>query len=89
MALHKQDIDQIRQLATQLSARAGAIETNFSQVTTGLTAVNWPGPDAGQFKSAWSDTHLPALKAAVAALRDAAEQAVRSADEYQRATVAH
>lgn len=88
MTVSSQDIDQMRQLATQLSSRAGAIETNFSQLTTGLTAVNWPGPDAIEFKAKWSGTHLPALRAAVAALREAAQQATRDADEHARANAA-
>lgn len=89
MAVNPHDIDQIRQLATQLTVRADAIEEEVSQITTGLRAVNWTSPDAENFKSEWMGTHLPRLSAAVTAMRSAATTADQDAGAKTKHTPAN
>ncbi len=79
MTVHPQDIEQVRQLATQLRIRAAALEENVSQVTTAIRAVNWTGEEAAKFKSDWFDTYLPNAQAVIATMRDGSEKAAADA----------
>ncbi|BBY54588.1 hypothetical protein H7J07_12695 [Mycobacterium koreense] len=79
MTVHPQDIEQVRQLATQLRIRAAALEENVTQVTTAIRAVNWTGEEAAKFKSDWFDTHLPNAEAVIATMRDGSEKAAADA----------
>ena len=87
MALYGQDIDQVRQLATQLNAKAGDIEGVISQLTSAVNSVQWMGPDAERFKAEWQGQHVPQLKQVVSALQNASQNANRNASEQQQASV--
>ncbi|ODR08578.1 hypothetical protein BHQ15_08840 [Mycolicibacillus koreensis] len=84
MTVHPQDIEQVRQLATQLRLRAAALEENVTQVTTAIRAVNWTGEEAAKFKSDWFDTHLPNAEAVIATMRDGSEKAAADAADAAR-----
>ncbi|MDZ4234086.1 MAG: WXG100 family type VII secretion target [Dietzia sp.] len=86
MALFGQDIDQVRQLAAQLNAMAGDIESVISQLTSAVDSVQWMGPDAERFKSEWKGQHVPQLRQVVSALQAASQNASRNASEQQQAS---
>ena len=87
MALYGQDVDQVRQLATQLNAKAGDIESVISQLTSAVNSVQWMGPDAERFKSDWQGQHVPQLRQVVTALQTASQNASRNAAEQQQASI--
>lgn len=84
MAFFGQDIEQVRQLGTQLDSKASDIETAISQLTSAVQSVQWEGPDAKRFKSDWTSTHVPKLRQVIQALRDASQSAKRNADQQQQ-----
>lgn len=86
MALFGQDIDQVRQLAGQLNAKAGDIESVISQLTSAVNSVQWMGPDAERFRSDWQGQHVPQLRQVVSALQNASQHATRNANEQQQAS---
>lgn len=86
MALFGQDIDQVRQLAGQLNAKAGDIESVISQLTSAVNSVQWMGPDAERFRSDWQGQHVPQLRQVVNALQNASQHATRNANEQQQAS---
>lgn len=86
MALFGQDIDQVRQLAGQLNAKAGDIESVISQLTSAVNSVQWMGPDAERFRSDWQGQHVPQLRQVVTALQNASQHATRNANEQQQAS---
>lgn len=85
MSTHPQDVEQIRQLSTQLTVRAAALEEEVSQITTALRAVNWTGPGADGFKADWMNSHLPNVQAAINAMRTAAQAAADHAAKHAQA----
>lgn len=87
MALYGQDIEQVRQLAAQLNAKAGDIEGVISQLTSAVNSVQWMGPDAERFKADWQGQHVPHLRQVVAALQRASQDANRNASEQQQASI--
>ncbi|WP_102144550.1 WXG100 family type VII secretion target [Mycobacterium hubeiense] len=87
MALYGQDVEQVRQLATQLNAKASDIESVISQLTSAVNSVQWMGPDAERFKSDWQGQHVPQLRQVVSALQTASQNASRNATEQQQASI--
>ncbi|HPZ95974.1 MAG TPA: WXG100 family type VII secretion target, partial [Mycobacterium sp.] len=81
MAIYGQDIDQVRQLATQLNAKASDIEGVISHLTSAINSVQWMGPDAERFKSDWQGQYVPQLRQVVTALQNASQNASRNAAE--------
>lgn len=86
MALYGQDIDQVRQLGTQLNSKASDIESVISQLTSAVNSVQWMGPDAERFKSDWEGQHVRQLRQVVSALQKASQDASRNATEQQQAS---
>lgn len=86
MALFGQDIEQVRQLGTQLNSKASDIEGVISQLTSAVNSVQWMGPDAERFKSDWQGQHVPQLRQVVSALQKASQDASRNASEQQQAS---
>jgi uncharacterized protein YukE len=84
MAFLGQDVEQVKQMATQLNSKAGDIESVISQLTSAVNGVHWEGPDAKQFKSDWQSQHVPQLRKVVDALRHASQAANRNAAEQQQ-----
>lgn len=86
MAVFGQDVEQVRQLGTQLNTKAGDIESVISQLTSAVNSVQWMGPDAERFKSEWQGQHVPRLRQVVSALQQASTDANRNANEQQQAS---
>ncbi|WP_062385126.1 WXG100 family type VII secretion target [Demequina iriomotensis] len=79
MAVWGLDVQQVRQLSSQLQQKSGDIESILSQLTTALNNTQWTGPDAESFRSEWSGTHTASLKRVVQALSEASQKAAANA----------
>lgn len=86
MALWGADIEQLRQLSSQLSQKAGEIDSVLSTLTAKLGGTEWRGPDADSFRREWESTHTNALKQVAAALRDASSKAQQNATQQEGAS---
>jgi ABC-type transporter Mla subunit MlaD len=83
MAVWGLDVQQVRQLSSQLNSKAGDIQGILTTLTSLLNSTQWTGPDAEQFRSDWSGSHTAALKKVVAALQDAAQKASSNASAQE------
>ena len=86
MAMMGQDVEQVRQLAGQLNAKADEIQNILTQLTTQLQGVHWEGPDAMRFKNEWSSTHTSQLRTVINALQQAAQTALTNASQQEQAS---
>ncbi|TFD46348.1 hypothetical protein E3T55_17195 [Cryobacterium frigoriphilum] len=86
MAVWGLDVEQVRQLSSQLSQKAGDIEGVLSTLSSTLNSTDWTGPDATGFRSDWSGQHTTALKQVIAALRDASQKANQNAQAQESAS---
>ncbi|HEY5223125.1 MAG TPA: WXG100 family type VII secretion target [Microbacteriaceae bacterium] len=84
MAVWGLDVEQVRQLGTQLNAKATDIETILSSLTNSLNSTQWEGPDATAFRSDWTGQHTTALRAVATALREAATKAQQNAQAQEQ-----
>ena len=84
MAVWGLDVQQVRQLSTQLNQRASDIDGILSTLTNALGATQWEGPDATQFRNDWSGQHSSALRQVAQALRDAASKAQQNASAQEQ-----
>lgn len=80
------EIGAVRQLATQLGAKADEIDQLAAQLTQQLSGTQWVGPDATRFRDDWQSQHVPALRNVSSALRTARDAATRNADEQEQAS---
>jgi uncharacterized protein YukE len=80
------DVPAVRNLATQLSAKADEIESIMSALTSQLHSVQWMGSDADTFRNDWQSVHRVQLTAVAQALRDAATRANNNATQQEQAS---
>lgn len=83
------DVQQVRQLSSQLNQKAGEIESSLSQLTSSLANTDWNGPDATSFRGDWSGQHTSALRQVIQALRDAATKAQQNANAQEQVSNAN
>lgn len=69
------DVQQVRDLATNLDREADSIGQTLSKLTGILNNTQWTGPDATQFRNAWQGEHSNALRRVESALREVAQAA--------------
>jgi len=69
------DVQQVRDLATNLDREADSIDQTLSKLTGVLNNTQWTGPDATQFRNEWQSSHVSALRRVGQALRDTAQLA--------------
>ncbi|WP_395245242.1 WXG100 family type VII secretion target [Agromyces sp. MMS24-K17] len=86
MAVWGLDVQQVRQLSSQLNNKAGEIESILSTLTNALSNTQWEGPDATHFRNEWSGQHSSSLRQVVQALRDAAQRASQNAAQQEQAS---
>jgi len=84
MAIWGLDIQQVRQLSTQLNQKATDIDSILTTLTNALNGTQWEGPDANQFRNDWSGQHTAALRNVASALRDAAAKASQNASAQEQ-----
>lgn len=86
MAVWGLDVEQVRQLGSQLNNQAEQIQQIVSTLTNTLNNTQWTGPDAQQFHNEWTSQHVPALRNVVQALRDAGGKATANAAAQESAS---
>lgn len=69
------DVQQVRDLATNLDREADSIDQILSKLTGVLNNTQWTGPDATQFRNDWQSSHTASLRKVGQALRDTAQLA--------------
>ena len=80
------DTGQVRQLASQLNAKADDIDSIMNTLTTALGNTQWVGNDATSFRNDWQGTHRMQLQQVATALRDAAQLATNNANQQDTAS---
>ena len=80
------DIEAVRNLATQMTQKAGEIDSLRQQLTGQLQNTAWVGPDQQRFLSDWSGQYCTALNQVAEGLRDASARATKNANEQQQAS---
>ena len=78
------DVQQVRELGTNLDREADSIDAILSKLTGVLNNTQWSGPDATQFRSDWSGAHSASLRKVGQALRDTAQQARTNAQAQEQ-----
>lgn len=78
------DVQQVRDLATNLDREADAIDQTLSRLTGILNNTQWTGPDATQFRNDWQGNHSNALRKVGAALREVAQAARANANAQEQ-----
>ena len=86
MALWGLDVEQVRQLGSQLNNQADQIQQIVSTLTNTLNNTQWTGPDAQQFHSEWNGLHVTALRNVIQALHDAGGKAIANATAQESAS---
>jgi uncharacterized protein YukE len=67
-------IDEVRATSGQMEQAATRINDVVTRLTAALGSTEWKGNDAERFRSAWSNTHAPALRGAATDIRSSAAQ---------------
>ncbi|NNN22403.1 MAG: hypothetical protein HKL80_10440 [Acidimicrobiales bacterium] len=86
MSFYGMDVDQVRQLANQMSQAAGEIESLSAQLTSALNSTQWVGPDQQRFMSEWTSQHSPNLRNVCQGLHQAAQLAIQNANQQEQAS---
>ena len=84
--MYGMDIDEVRQLSTQLQQASSDIHTIVSQLTSKLTGTTWLGPDRQKFEGDWQSHHVTALNNVSTALQDASTLASQNAQQQETAS---
>lgn len=85
MAMWGLDVQQVRQLSSQLNQKANEIQTILSTLTSALDGTQWQGPDATAFRNEWAGTHSSSLRQVIQALHDASQKAAMNATQQENA----
>jgi len=80
------DIQAVRTLAAQLTAKAGEIDTLRQQLTGQLENTPWVGPDREQFYGDWTGQYSTALTQVAEGLRNASQRATSNANQQEQAS---
>src|SRR5690606_41783427 len=86
MGFYGADIGEMRRLAQSLTTATGALESTRRALDTTVSGARWAGPDGDELRGRWTTELGPALTAAAAALRDAADAVRRNADHQESAS---
>ena len=78
------DVQQVRDLATNLDREADSIDQVLTKLTGMLNNTQWTGPDATQFRNDWQGSHTNALRRVSQALRDTAGIARSNATQQEQ-----
>ena len=78
------DVQQVRDLATNLDREADSIDQILSKLTGILSNTQWTGPDATQFRNDWQSSHATSLRKVAEALRAVSSQARSNASAQEQ-----
>ena len=79
MAFLGMDVEQVRQLARQMDAKAQTIDEIVSTLSSQLQSTDWKGSDADQFRNQWNSDLTTKLRQVSQALKEASQTATRNA----------
>ncbi|MBN3459866.1 hypothetical protein JNN96_38235 [Mycobacterium sp. DSM 3803] len=82
------DVDQLRALARNMTQSADRLEGTIGEVSGRLSSTPWQGQDAMKFHSQWQSESLTLMRGVASALRAAAAEIERNANEQERASTA-
>ncbi|MFF1880736.1 hypothetical protein ACFVVC_04665 [Pseudarthrobacter sp. NPDC058196] len=85
MAMWGLDVQQVRQLSSQLNQKAEEIQSILGTLTTSLEGTQWQGPDATAFRNEWAGAHSSSLRQVAQALHDASQKASMNATQQENA----
>ena len=80
------DVDQLRALARNLTQAADRLEGTSGEVSGRLSSTPWQGNDAAQFRSQWQGESSALMRGVANALRAAAAEIDRNANEQEQAS---
>lgn len=80
------DVQQVRQLAQQMSNGAQQIRALQQQLSSQLEATPWEGADKQRFVGEWTGTHVRNLIAVATSLETASTDANRNAEQQDAAS---
>jgi hypothetical protein len=83
VAYNGADVNKLRAAATQFNQLAGALESSAKTVNS-LIGNPWWGSDADRFRAQWTNVLRPGIAAAVALLRQGADDLRRNAAEQEQ-----
>ena len=86
MAMVGMNVEEVRNIAKQLTAQAGNVETLIGQIDKLIarTQTEWQGKDAVEFKSWWDSQHRPRLKELQASIAGLGKSAMNNANEQEQ-----
>ncbi len=88
-SMYGADVAQLRQLAQKFDRAADQLETATAQLGSQVgRAPAWIGPDAVRFRSEWSGTSVPKVRAVVTEIRNAATALMRNAEQQELTSAA-
>ena len=64
------DVEGIQKVSGSIDVEASHIQSILTSLTRTLSSTPWTGPDRDRFVQEWQDTHVPAIKKAVADLHE-------------------
>ncbi|WP_413452606.1 hypothetical protein AA0Y32_09900 [Georgenia phoenicis] len=85
---HGADVEALRASSRELADTAQALLVTNVRVTGLIYNVEWNGPDAARFRSAWESEYSPRLSEVSAALNRAAADVLEQAADQERASSA-
>ena len=84
-----QNPDEVDALATELDAKADAIELVISSLSDQIDDTTWVGSDRTRFEGAWVGSLSANLRSVAGSLKDAAVAARDNAREQRNASTTH
>jgi len=79
-------VEEVEQLAAQMTQRAEEITQLMGHLTSQLESTSWVGPDRENFHGEWHSSHIPALQNVANALGQAASKAHMNAQQQREAS---
>lgn len=80
------NIEEVRQLASQLNAAADEIQHLMGNLNNKIDTAGWVGPDHDRFVGDWKSNYTQQLTAVMNALRDASQHAQQNALQQEEAS---
>lgn len=84
MAVVGMDVQEVRNLATQLNSKADEIDSIANSLSNQLNSVQWIGTDADNFRHDWQSSYASQLRNICSALRDASSRATSNANQQEQ-----
>ncbi|MGP5268359.1 WXG100 family type VII secretion target [Brachybacterium alimentarium] len=80
------NVEEVRRMSARLREAAAEITGIEHELTAGLEAVDWTGPDADRFRSQWAGQMVPAMQRIMTSVQELGDSADRNAAEQDAAS---